>query len=172
MTKKLEQVTNLINMITGLTGVLAGGCVRDTLMAREPKDYDFLVEDHDSTDMEVLLQMIEEQGGVIHKTMGDCSFCQEPPQHDGNNFLTRFKGGVSFTFLDYHIEILFCQHSIKKTIELFDCNLNQVYFSIDEGIVGALPDALEFKSWVPEERRDYIERKFNTYKIAQNLEQH
>ena len=164
MTKKLEQVTNLINMITGLTGVLAGGCVRDTLMAKEPKDYDFLVEDYEYSDLEDILQKVEEYGGVVHKTLGDCSFCQEPPQHDGNNFLTRFKGGVAFTFLDHHIEILVCQYSIKKTIELFDCNLNQVYFSLSEGIVGNIPDELDFKSWVPSDRRDYIAQKFYAHK--------
>lgn len=163
MTKKLEQITKLIGMMTGLEGALAGGCVRDTLMSHKPKDYDFLVENYAHVDMEALLSTIEEYGGIVHKLLGDSSFCQEPPQNDGNNFLTRFAGGISFTFLDHHIEILFCQHSIEETIKLFDCNLNMVYYTPETGIVGTLPETLEFKSWVTSDRRDYITEKFTKY---------
>lgn len=76
MTKKLEQITKLIGMMTGLEGVLAGGCVRDTLMCQKPKDYDFLVENYAHVDMEVLLSTIEEYGGVVHKALGVLPFAK------------------------------------------------------------------------------------------------
>ena len=97
MTKKLEQIVEFISLMTGLNGVLAGGCVRDTLMCQKPKDYDFLVDNWGGVDIEILVQTIEENGGEVNKTLGSQSFLKEPPQDDGNNFLTRFVGGVSFT---------------------------------------------------------------------------
>lgn len=168
MTKRLDQIIELVEMLTGLRGTLAGGCVRDALMSQEPKDYDLLVDNWLGVEIEHLLQMVEERGGVIHKALGSSSFLQEPPQDDGNNFLTRFAGGISFTFLDHHIEILFCQHSIEETIKLFDCNLNRVYYTPETGIVGSLPETLEFKSWVTSERRDYITEKFTKYLRGQH----
>ena len=48
---------------------------------------------------------------------------------------------------------------------------NDTWYTPETGIVGTLPETLEFHPWVTRERRDYITAKFNSYKIAWDLEQ-
>lgn len=173
MNKELHMITLAIKNLTGFDGMLAGGCVRDTLLFTKPKDYDFLIYTEEEVDLDMLkAELISKGCDVSYQFNEGCSIVSEASITNGNDFTYRFKYGLAFKYMDKYIDLLFCHHPVEYTIQRFDCNLNRLYYSLEDGIIGSIPETLEFAPWVPTDRRNYLTNKFNKAKNLKNFRQH
>lgn len=169
---ELSKVLNLISMSDlDFPHYLAGGCVRDTLMGIEPKDYDVVVV------LPEYMQSYEDSFGHVEdyahhwRELGAAVTAYEAyGLSDGINiepgtFSDRLWCCLKVEFMGITMDFLYTKSpDIETHIKQHDCNLNQVYFK-DGAIVGSVPASLEWNPdrAVPQERKDYIQGKFDEY---------
>lgn len=169
---ELQKVLSLISMSDlDFPHYLAGGCVRDTLMGVEPKDYDVVVvlpsymQDYRMSFREVerYAQDWRELGAVatVHEAYGLSGGISIEP----GTFSDRLWCCLKVGFMGITMDFLYTKSpDIETHIKRHDCNLNQVYFK-DGAIVGSIPDSLEWNQdrVLTQERKDYIQGKFDEY---------
>ena len=169
---ELQKVLSLISMSDlEFPHYLAGGCVRDTLMGVEPKDYDVVVVlpehmqsyeasfahvydyAHHWRELGATATVYEAYGLVDGTPVDPCSFSD------------RLWCCLKVECMGIIMDFLYTKSlDIETHIAGHDCNINQVYF---DGctIVGSIPDKLE---WVTGEvlrpgRKEYMQGKFDEY---------
>lgn len=169
---ELQKVLSLISTSDlDFPHYLAGGCVRDTLMGVQPKDYDVVVV------LPEYMQSYAESFGHVEayaynwRELGAAVIVYEAYGiSDGvsiepGTFSDRLWCCLKVKFMGITIDFLYTKSpDIETHIKRHDCNLNQVYFK-DGVIVGSIPDSLEWNpdAVLTQERKDYIQGKFNEY---------
>lgn len=169
---ELSKVLNLIGMSDlDFPHYLAGGCVRDTLMGVEPKDYDVVVvlpsymQDYRMSFSEVERYALDwrELGAAV--TVYEAYGLSDGISIEPGTFSDRLWCCLKVEFMGITMDFLYTKSpDIETHIKRHDCNLNQVYFK-DGAIVGAIPDSLEWNpdAVLTQERKDYIQGKFDEY---------
>lgn len=164
-TMSLREVHNMIHDLTGIEGTLVGGCARDTLMCKVPKDYDYAIygpyDEQEAfqllTDISVRLSVLGIKS-AIHASYGLGKYAT-------NNVNDKWLGHLAFEHYGTKVDVLIAAHKLSKLLALFDCNMNRVYYSHKQDcVVGTIPYVLEFRSGVTAERSSYMRAKFNAYK--------
>ena len=169
---ELSKVLNLIGMSDlDFPHYLAGGCVRDTLMGVEPKDYDVVVvlppymQDYRMSFREVERYALDwrELGAAV--TVYEAYGLSDGISIEPGTFSDRLWCCLKVEFMGITMDFLYTKSpDIETHIKRHDCNLNQVYFK-DGIVVGSIPDHLEWNPAreVTQERKDYIQGKFDEY---------
>ena len=169
---ELSKVLSLISMSDlDFPHYLAGGCVRDTLMGVEPKDYDVVVvlpsymQDYRVSFSEVERYALDwrELGAAV--TVYEAYGLSDGVSIEPGTFSDRLWCCLKVEYIGITMDFLYTKApDIETHVKRHDCNLNQVYFK-DGAIVGSIPDSLEWNpdAVVTQERRDYIQGKFDEY---------
>lgn len=99
--------------------LLAGGCVRDTMLGGIPKDYDLLVQ----CGTDKVVARLREAGFTL-ETSSDMSGSLEQPAEDHADFKDRYYGFMKMTQGDIQVDILQCRESPTETAQHFDNTIN------------------------------------------------
>lgn len=169
---ELQKVLSLISVSNlDFPHYLAGGCVRDTLMGVEPKDYDVVVilpsymQDYRRAFSEVDRYALDwrELGAAV--TVHEAYGISDGVSIEPGTFSDRLWYCLKVEYMGITMDFLYTKApDIEIHIKRHDCNLNQVYFK-DGVIVGSIPDSLEWNpdAVLTQERKDYIQGKFDEY---------
>ena len=164
----------MVANLTGIEGWLVGGCVRDTLVGEEPRDYDYAIICPDYTDKEAfqLLEAISVHlatNGVASTVQGaygqgTIGYFSTDYMSKVNNFKGKWLWHLSFEHGGTKVDVLTTNYNMRRLLARFDCNMNRVYFDHQaQRIVGSFPKVLLFNENVPSERRAYMSSKFYKY---------
>ena len=169
---ELQKVLNLISLSDlDFPHYLAGGCVRDTLMGVEPKDYDVVVvlpehmQSYEASFAHVYDYAHHWRGLGATVTVYEAYGLVDGTPVDPCSFSDRLWCCLKVEFMGITMDFLYTKSpDIETHIKRHDCNLNQVYFK-DGVIVGSIPDSLEWNpdAVLTQERKDYIQGKFDEY---------
>ena len=169
---ELSKVLNLIVMsVLDFPHYLAGGCVRDTLLGVEPKDYDVVVvlpsymQDYRMSFSEVERYALDWQELGAAVTVYVAYGLSDGVSIEPGTFSDRLWCCLKVECMGITMDFLYTKApDIETHVKRHDCNLNQVYFK-DGAIVGSIPDSLEWNpdAVVTQERKDYIQGKFDEY---------
>lgn len=171
----LHLFQGVIRAVTGYDFVLAGGCVRDVLHDKTPKDYDAILcmgsEDYGRA-FEVVQELSERLS--IQGIKSNCYLAygvnlgeEVPAGAFEETFLACMKTSIAGRDVDL---LLSRKPHIADHCIMHDCNLNMVWLDADkaDGYGGVrLPAAkLEFRPGICKERVDYITEKMRGYGYA------
>lgn len=171
----MKYIINTIYSITGQRVIVAGGCVRDTLMKVLPKDIDCLVylpphythQDVFALATEMSELLYNASNGSITSQIYQACDKEDESLDDSNALDARWLCCMKVQIPALpEIDILFPVGGDPiAAVQAFDCNLNMVYFDGDK-IVGELPTELVWNREVTEERRAKMQAKFDAYKAS------
>lgn len=170
----LHLFQEVIRAVTGYDFVLAGGCVRDVLHDKTPKDYDAIL-CVGSDDYSKAFAMVQEISEVL-SMQGFASKCYAAygVNNTGNRtgaFEETFLACMKTNIAGWDVDLLLSRKPhIADHCIMHDCNLNMVWLDAGkaDGYGGVrLPAAkLEFRPGICKERVDYITEKMRGYGYA------
>lgn len=164
-TMSLREIHSMIHDLTGIEGTLVGGCARDTLMGKAPRDYDYAIygPDDEREAFRLLANISARLSAFGIKSVIKAAYGFG--EYVTNNFNDKWLGHLAFEHQGTKVDVLITAHKRSKLLALFDCNMNRVYYSHKHDcVVGTIPDVLEFRNEVTPERSSYMRAKFNAYK--------
>ena len=137
--KSLQETYNMIKpLLADYNIALVGGCVRDELAGLDPVDYDvalILGKAHTYVDLTKLLDDLLSKGFIDRSAAQDLEVSYFE--------CSRLYGVLTIMLQGHKFDVLLAASpNINEYIKTHDCNMNQVYYTPETGIVGELPKAL------------------------------
>ncbi|QHJ81736.1 MAG: hypothetical protein [Caudoviricetes sp.] len=168
MLAQVKALQDYVSTISGYPFQAAGGCVRDALWERIPKDYDMVYCPGDISDSEAFTMIAE-----LAKTFRILGWRVAVYQAYG----TRADGAVSESSFESmffaclkidgenlpSVDILLSKYSgLDEHISHHDCNANMVYLTPGGEVVGCVrPTVLLFRDGIEGSRIEYMTNKYN-----------
>ncbi|ANT45319.1 putative nucleotidyl transferase [Pectobacterium phage PP16] len=174
----LQAIQDKIRFATGFSFVLAGGCVRDVLYNRQPKDFDAVLCMGGSTYMEAF-EVVQGISDRLSR-LGYSSRCYqaygtgvnpdtlEPLDVHADAFHLRYLACMKTNIDGYDVDLLFSTDgTIAEHVSHHDCNVNMVWLDNDNlrGYSGTtLPaERLVFRDNINPKRVQYMTDKLRDY---------
>lgn len=169
--QKLQQMEDALSTMLGEQVHLAGGCVRDVLYNRTPKDYDAIIctsGDYDEAFATVVrfsrILSILGFPSEVYQAYGVNNGESIRPGDFRETFLACIKTKLPFGDVDI---LLSKAANMDEHIALHDCNMNMVYLDSNDpsGYAGIRQpvSCLRFRDGICQERIDYITNKVRGY---------
>ena len=174
----LQAIQDKIQYATGFSFVLAGGCVRDVLYNRAPKDFDAVLCMGDSTYVEAF-EVVQGISDRLSR-LGYSSRCYqaygtgvnpntlEPLDVHADAFHLRYLACMKTVIDGHDIDLLFSTDShIADHVAHHDCNVNMVW--LDSGALRGYNgitqpvERLEFRPNINPKRVKYMTEKLRDY---------
>jgi hypothetical protein len=120
-------ITSIYNIFVEDSAKIAGGYVRDTLLGRDPKDVDIIVEFQDERDIKEAYILANRLGYDVYD-YGDCYVSQQEAEHNDDvvKVLQLSKQPNRFETIT-KIDIVFVQTTVMGHIESFQCSLSKAW---------------------------------------------
>ncbi len=176
--RDLIRIEHLIRLVTGYSFVLAGGCVRDVLHHKRPKDFDAVLCMGGKTHKEAfeVVTLISERLSMAgyssrcYQAYGigvDPDTCAPLDVH-ADAFHLRYLACMKTTIDGYDVDLLFStDNTIAEHVAHHDCNVNMVWLDNDNlrGYSGTtLPaERLVFRDNINPKRVEYMTAKLRDY---------